>query len=140
MKEHDHIKLMALTLFNNQFNRNLRVTDFDMICIAKKADYPIAFEIYTARSDDFFRLRIYLKIDKADDLLPFKLEVNAPYHNATSEDEVWVTLGTLDVYHLESGYLKEQFLYDCPDQILNLILAEDGTPILGENGEYLLTE
>jgi hypothetical protein len=140
MKEHDHIKLMALTLFNNQFNRNLRVTDFDMICIAKKADYPIAFEAYTTRADDFLRLRIYLKIGKADNLLPFKLEVNAPYHNATSEDEVWVTLGTLDVYHLESGYLKEQFLYDCPEQMMSLILAEDGTPILGENGEYLLTE
>lgn len=140
MKEHDHIKGMALQLFNNQYRKNLQLADFDMICISKKPDYPIAFEAYTTRTDDFLRLRIYLHIGKADDLQPFKLEVNAPYHNSSSQDEVYVTLGSLDIYHLESGYLKEEFLYNCPEQMMSLILAEDGSPILAEDGGFILTE
>jgi hypothetical protein len=140
MKEHDFVKVLVLSTFNNQFGKHLNDNDFNIICIPKKQDFPIAFEIYTNRTDDFLRLRVYLQIGKSDYLQTFKLEVNPPFHNSTVEDEVWVTLGSIDVYHLESRYLKEEYLYNCPEQTSSIILTEDGFPILSEDGSYVLTE
>lgn len=140
MKEHDHIKAAALRFFGVQFNKQLNPADFAIICVPKKADYPLAFEIFTTRIDDFLRLRVYLQITSSDNFQPFKLEVTTPYVNNSPEDEVWVTLGSLDKYHIESGYLKEDGLYRCPDMVDNILLMEDGNAILAEDGSYILME
>lgn len=140
MKEHNFIKELALKFFKNQFNKNIDPAECGIICIDKKPEYPIAFEIYTIRADDFMRIRIYLQLGKSDNLQPYKLEVSAPYHNLSAQDEVWVTLGTFDKYHIESGFLKETMLYHCPQQSLNILLAENGEPIYAEDGSYIVLE
>ena len=140
MKEHDYIKELTLKFFNSQFNRQLRPVDFSITCIAKKQDYFLAFEVFTLRTDDFLRMRVYLQMGSSDNLQPFKLEVSSPYYNNSAEDEVWITLGSLDVYHLESGFLKENNLLKCPGIIDNILLLEDGTGILTEDGGFILME
>jgi hypothetical protein len=140
MLEYDHIKELAIEKFNNQFERNLIAHKFDLICIPKKEDYPIAFEIFTEDKSDFLRLRVYLKLGKEDKLENYKLEVNSPYAESSNVDEVWVTLGTLDTYNLESGYMKENNLLNCTDEELGVILDENGQPLLAEFFGFLLIE
>lgn len=140
MKEHDYIKEMVLRSFSVQFNRQLNAADFGLICIPKKSEYVLAFEIFTLRVDDFLRIRVYLQLGGKDDLQPFKLEVSGVNRSNSAEDEVWVTLGSFDIYHLESGFMNENELFKCPDQISNVLLLEDGGYILTEDGGYIALE
>jgi hypothetical protein len=140
MLEYDHIKELAIKFFNSQFERNLIAHKFDLICIPKKINYPIAFEIFTEDKSDFLRLRVYLSLGKEDNLQEYKLEVNSPYTEGSNTDEVWVALGTLDTYNLESGYMKENNLLNCTDEELGVILDENGQPLLAEFFGFLLIE
>ncbi len=135
---------LALKRFNEQYNRNVQISDCDIRSIPVRYAFVLSYEITSNRLDDNFRLHMHLRMEGSDGLGPYRVEVDSNLtQNAgttgNTGDEVYVTLGTIDPYYRNQGIYKFRPLNQDP-ALSNILLLEDGTPLLLENGEEIELE
>lgn len=139
MSESDFLLNLALTVFNRQFNRNFTNSDFCLFSIQPPVNFDLGYEILSITDEDKLRLRIYLTINKKDDLSNFRVEVDYPSHTDGLGDEIYVALGEVDRAHMDNGTMRFRPINTC-GILLNAISTEDGEYITTEDGEIIVTE
>ena len=141
VSEKKFLKDFALRQFNHQRgltgSSRIRAEDCDIFSIHPPDGFRYGYEIFTNKIADNFRLHIYFNLGRQDILSPFELRLSQPYFNGTLGDEVWVAGGMFDTaYTYYQGYRLE-WLYLDPS-LIPIILLHDRSPLLLENGQYLI--
>lgn len=139
MNEKQFIIQFALQRFNQQYNRQLQVIDFDAKSITPNYTSQLAYEVFSVRLDDYVRLRMYLTYHTYDNIGPYRLEVDGSLGTGVLGDEVYVCQGTIDRFYVESGTYKFAVLEE-DITLWNLTLSEDGDGLITEGGDYILLE
>lgn len=139
MNEKQFIIQFALHRFNRQYNRKLKLQDFDAKSITPNRHSQLAYEIFSVRLDDYVRLRMYLSYHRYDQIGPYRLEVDGSLGTGVLGDEVYVCQGTIDRFYIESGTYKFAVLEE-DITLWNLTLSEDGDGLITEGGDYILLE
>lgn len=138
MNEKQFLITMAIRRYNEQYGRDIRPEDCDVRSIPTRQRYDRSYEIRTNRGDDFVQIHIHIEFGDIDALRPYRLETEG-HGLGNLEDEVFVATGKIDRYYKNQGVYKFRPLeYD--DYLLNILLMEDGTPLLMESGGHILLE
>lgn len=136
--EKDFLIGLALRQYNDQYNKSFVVDDCDIVSIPNNIKSDLAYEIVNMRTDDFFRLRMYLNIAEKDEISPYRIEVDGSGYTYALGDEVFVSSGTVDRYYRDSGTYG--FLTITEEMGIDAILSEDGIPIISEDGIHIVSE
>lgn len=140
MTEKDFIIQLALSSFNNQYNRNILITDCDAKSILPNQYSTIAYEVFSVRLDDYVRLRMYLDFGTTDNLGRYRLEVDGSEGVGILGDEVYVTTGFIDRYYKESGLYKFNWM-GIDTGLWNIFLSESGDELVTEDtGDLFILE
>lgn len=128
---------IAVTRYNEQFGTKFNPADFDVFSIQPAYSNTHGYEIYTERNDDSLRLHLYFNIGQKDDFMPYRLENDLQDIKGELGDEVFVTIGLVDRYYIESrqalfGWIDRSF-----DE-LPILLQENGEPLLTEDDGFIL--
>lgn len=136
VSEREFIINLAINAFNLQYSRNINPKECDAYSIPKNKTSRMAYEVYTLRTDDAVRMRIYLNFGKHDGLSPFRLETdNQNIVNALG-DEVYVSSGYVDKFYYDNRIYKFSTMEQDPSA-MNIITSLTGTPFVTFEGEYI---
>lgn len=133
MSEKDVLKGLAIKKYNEQYGSSFTVDEFDIFSIPTRNSFYRSYEMFTTRTDDFLRLHMHLTVGKSDNLRPFRLELDGSEGVGVLTDEIFVTTGTIDSYHLEQGQVKLG-LISSDDVNLPYLLDETGLALYMEDG------
>lgn len=139
VKEYEYIIIQALQRFDKQFSRSSDPATFGIEVIQKRRDGNFAFEVYTLRPDDQFRLRMYYTITNVDSVGEFRLENRVPNTDIPETMEVFSALATIDGFHFEKGTFKLEPFLAAPAQV-DFLLQNNNQPFLLENDAFLELE
>lgn len=141
MDQKQYILNLMIGAYNRQFRKRFNISDFDLMSITPRVKYRFGYEAFTTRTDDNFRLRAYFNFGDYDYSTLYRLESDGSGGSGNLSDEVFVCTGTLDRYFFEQGLVKFKFIppptNNAPTEIL---LMENGDPLLAEDGDYILLE
>lgn len=102
-KESKFLRRMAVREFNFQYQRNIDPELCNIKSIRGSYGCKHGYEIESLREGDHLRLRMYFNLGDNDQLLPYRLETDDTFAQLTLADEVYVTIGTVNQYYVESG-------------------------------------
>lgn len=137
--EYDYIIQQAVNNFNQQFGKSFDPSTFAIEVIEKRADGNFAFEVYTLRSDDQLRLRLYYTITDTDSVGKYRLETRTPHSLIPESIEVYSALATLDNFHLENRTFNLEPFLSSPSQV-DFLIQPINQPFLLENGSFIELE
>lgn len=139
MDERDYLIQQAIDQFNSQYGHKFTTDQFDIKSLPRRVNFDRSYEVYSTRFDDFLRMHMHLTFGDADGLNPFRLETDRTQSVNALGDEVYVAVGTVAKYHKDSGEFKFSYI-GTDDSRLPIILGEDGTGLLLEDGGFVLLE
>lgn len=137
--EYDYIIQQAVNNFNQQFGKSFDPATFAIEAIEKRADGNFAFEVYTLRSDDQLRLRLYYTIGDGDWVGKYRLETRNPHNLVAESIEVYSALASLDNFHLENSTFSLEPFLSAPSQV-DFLIQPINQPYLLENGSFIELE
>lgn len=137
MTEADFLKSLAVNNYNKQYSKSFNISDFCVTSIDAITGFKYGYEFNTMVDDDFVRLRMYFNLTQRDYLSPYRVEVNYPSQTGSLGDEVYVCIGEVDRYYLDSNQYKFRSIDTCG---VNFLLFEDGEIFETEAGEPILFE
>ena len=140
ISERKFLKDFVLIQFNFQMqlrgSKSILDENSTIKSIEPAPSYQIAYQISTARLNDYLRVQVHFNFDKTDSLLPFRTKVEPPYSNGTLIDEVWETTGTINRAHLDfTNYTFQTLADDAPDG--PVLLKANHEPFRLKNGAYI---
>ncbi len=140
ISERKFLKDFVLILFNFQMELNGSKSILDKNSTIKSIEpapnYQVAYQISTARLNDYLRVQVHFNFDKTDSLLPFRSKVEPPYANGSLVDEVWESTGTINKAHLDfTNYTFQTLADDAPDG--PVLLKANHEPFRLKNGAYI---
>lgn len=133
---------LAVNAFNLQFNRSFSYDEFDAISIENNPTSHCAFEIYTTRFDDNFRLRLYTSLGNINRVGTYVLKEQIENYPG-SGDELFVADAILDqeFLYLNNNQIRQSGCSIAQDiSKLMILLQENGDALLLENGDFILLE
>ena len=139
MTEREFLIFLAIQQYNYQYNMSLSVAGCDVRSIVPGIGSELGYEVTTVRLDDFVRLRIYLNIEDRDQLAPYTLDNSEGTATAKLGDEVFVAYGKVDRNHIYDDNYKFRWLGNDLSR-LKILMTEDDTPLITEDGDYILLE
>lgn len=101
---------LALHDFNQQYKKNIKSEVCAIRSIRPAYGTKYGYEIDTIRTDDYVRLRMYFNLEGINKFKPYRLEVDDTLAPGTLDDEVYVTIGTINPYYLDAGIYKFRWL------------------------------
>ncbi len=137
MTEADFLKSLAVNHYNRQYSKKFNIQEFCVTSIAPITGFKYGYEVVTMRQDDFLRLRMYFNLTERDFLSPYRVEVNLPHYNNDLSDEVYVCIGEVDRFYLDSNRYKFRSIDTCG---VNFLLFEDATIFETEDGDPIVFE
>ena len=105
-KESKFLRRMAIREFNFQYHKNIDPDLCNIKSIRGGYGCKYGYEIVSLREGDNLRLRMYFNLGDNDQLLPYRLETDNTFAQGSLADEVYVTIGTVNQYYVESGEYK----------------------------------
>ena len=105
-KESKFLRRMAVREFNFQYHRDINHELCNIKSIPGNYGCNHGYEIESLREGDNLRLRLYFNLGENDQLLPYRLETDNTFAKGGPGDEVYVTIGTVNQYYVESGEYK----------------------------------
>lgn len=139
MLERDYLIQQAVDKFNSQFGHKFTVDMFDIKSLPVRVNFDRSYEVYSTRFDDYLRMHMHLSFGDNDGIGPFRLETDKTQVVGALGDEIYTSVGTIAKYHLTSGEMKFHYM-GTDESRLPIILGEDGTGLLQEDGNYILLE
>ena len=97
---------LAVDKFNSQYGLNIDPDECTIVSIRSNYGCTYAYEIDTNRTDDALRLRMYFNLLNQDGLGDYRLEVDETFLKDQLGDEVYVAIGTVNSYYLDSGIYR----------------------------------
>lgn len=105
-KEREFLIDTAVDLFNRQYKRNIVADECTIVSIRPNYGCKYGYEIDTKRVDDNLRLRLYFNLEDFDAFGSYRLEVDENMLKGRLGDEVYVVLGRVNRYYVDSGTYK----------------------------------
>lgn len=139
MNEVEFLINLAVSEYNDQYGAAFKPKDFDIKSLRPSVNFDKGYEIYTVRTDDFLRLRMYFAFGNRTDFGPFKLEVDGKKFVAELGDEVFVTLGSVEDYYKNEGIYKFRWIGENPGGLF-ILADQDKAPIVLANGLQLIIQ
>lgn len=127
----------VLDSYNYQYGKNIKASDCSVRSINPRPQSRVAYEVFTNRTDDFLRLRIYMNFGDTDFLDKFRMESDLDLPPGELGDEVFVAFGYFNRYYLESGDYKFYWIGENPGGF-NILVSSDNDPVVTSHGEYIL--
>ena len=131
---------LAIDKYNSQFGTNIGYDAVRIRSIEPNANTDLGYELVTNVLTDNLRLRVYFIYGTADILYDYRVEVDRSFYQDRLGDEIFVTLGTINTEYLTSGTFKFHWISVDDSVPSNAILSEIGSPIITEDGIYLVME
>lgn len=97
------LRELAVREFNFQYKRNIDPALCTIKSIAAGYGCSHGYEITTNQTDDHLRLRLYFTLAEMDSFLPYRLETDSSMIQGELGDEIYVTIGTINQYYIDSG-------------------------------------
>lgn len=134
----EYVLTVSIAAFNHQYGKQFQKNEFDVITIPHRSGDAVAYEVFSKKFKDFFRIKIYCKIGSGLSLSPIILreDNNTPY-------PVYVTEMILDrgMLYLDKNEIRQMFHeIEFDPTRLAIILGEDMVPIVTEGGFYIIQE
>lgn len=129
---------MAVRLFNEQYGRKIDPASCTLETIDSTYECNYGYEIRALH--DSLRLRIYFTLGDIDFFAPYRLEVDTTYLPGGLGDEVYVMLGTVQRYYVDSGLYKFRKNYVADISVFDYIDDMNGiglTFMTGESMQYV---
>lgn len=137
MTESEFLISRALRVYNQKYGRDIKVEDCHITSISPNVTADRAYEITTPEKSEYFRIRYYIRFGDRDSDGWARLEVAPPYHKGILGDEVYAIRSTVDEYWRSQYHFNPLNPEGWP---LGSILTEHGTPILSEEGAFMVVE
>lgn len=139
MPEREFLIRLAIDHWRSVYGDRIDYDDVDIRSFTKNYMYALAYEVFSVRDDDQFRIHMYLNFAPNEGIYHSYLGVTPSQDNGTLEDEQYVLLGNVDnVLHAADGYM---WGWLDPDPTRDrLLLLESGFPVSLENGELIALE
>jgi hypothetical protein len=143
MEARDFIISLAVHSFNRQKKTNYDAKDFEIINIENTTSGDYAFEIYSSRFDDYFRMRLYCSLGNINRVSNYQLQEEYEASNGVV-NKVFVADALLDneFLHSDNNFIRRSFpKFEPNSNLLNVLLHENGQDgILLEDNSYLILE
>lgn len=104
--ESSFLRELAVREFNFQYQRSLDHKLCTIKTIVPNYGCTHGYEIETMDVSDHVRLRMYFNLDDKDNFLPYRLETDNRIIQGDLGDEIYVMIGTINRYYVESGTYK----------------------------------
>ena len=101
--ESQFLRDIAVREFNFQYHRDIDPILCTIKSIVGGYGCTHGYEIESMREGDHLRLRMYFNLGDLDQFLPYRLETDKSFATASLGDEVYVTIGTINQYYVDSG-------------------------------------
>lgn len=139
MSESEFLITRALNIYNDQYQRAIKVSDCKIVSIFNDPHSDRGYEITTPEQSPYFRIRFFVKFTDNDRAIPIRIEVSQPYIDRALGDEVYAIHAGIDNWYRTSGTYK--FAPIAQDELpFGVIITEDGIPIVTELGEFMVIE
>lgn len=139
MDDRQYLIAQAVNQYNTQFAKSLAYDYFDVRSIPTRVNFDRSYEVYSVRFDDYLRLHIHLTFSDSDRLGPYRVETDQTHAVAALGDEVFVSVGSINRFYVDSGYYKFNTI-QADETSLPVLLMESGMALLDESGDYILLE
>jgi hypothetical protein len=133
---------LAVSAYNMQYKTKFNYNDFDVYTIPVNPNSRCAFEIYTTRFDDNLRLRLYANFGVISYVGKYTLKEDKDGHPG-SGDELFVADAMIDneFFYLNNNQIRQSGCSMTVDvNRLDILLQENGSPLLLEDNDYILLE
>lgn len=103
LTEPEFLITYTLKIFNSHYNKDFVPQDFRIKSIVPTYDSTHGYEIYTKRTDDFLRIRLYFNITSDSKIRLIRLEQEANnYLPGINGDEIYVILTDMPSYFTDN--------------------------------------
>ncbi len=126
---------LAVSRFNEQYGRSIDPAGCTIFSIVPNYGEAYGYEIATITTGDNLRLRIYFSLQNLDNLNPYRLEVDTTLIEGALGVEVYVSLGTVNSYWLDSGVYKFRWIQPDPAYYAYMEVVETGDRFKFMNGQ-----
>jgi len=146
MTDNEQITALLVTAFNNQFQSNYLISDFDIQRVNNGEHHAVAFEVSTKRTDDYLRIRGYFTLGNITKVNQLRMFNESEVGNGLPS-VVFGTTGTLGDTFLygDNNIIRRNFNNQDPGLgIINALMLEAGegglllTDSTANNPSYLL--
>lgn len=127
---------LALHQFNLQYKKNIKAEVCAIRSIKPGYGAKYGYEIDTIRTDDYVRLRMYFNLEGINKLKPYRLEVDKNFVPGQLDDEVYVTVGTVNPYYLDAGIYKFRWINEDLSRY-KFLMYMNGNVVETQNSGYL---
>ena len=124
----------AVKAFNKQYGRSIDPQLCTIRSIPGAYGKTYGYEILTARTDDFLRLRMYFSIGGLDAFSPYRIELQGDTAVGSLADEVYVMNGVVNRYYVDSGTYRFRWIGPQPHELLRFD-DMDGVPMNWMDGD-----
>lgn len=132
----------AVKAFNKQYGRTIDPQLCTIRSVTPAYGKTHGYEITTARTDDFLRMRLYFSLGKLDAFSPYRVELQGEVAAGSLTDEVYVATGVVNQWYVDSGTYRFRWMGVHPHELLRFDDME-GVPMNwmdGEKAEYVFLE
>ena len=130
---------LAVREFNFQYKRIIDPKLCSIRSIVATYGCTNGYEITTLDQADSLRLRMYFNLDEMDNFLPYRLETDSTIVQGGLGDEIYVMIGTINRYYVDSGVYKFRPIASAAvsDLLMYYVEGEVMQYIDGSNVEFL---
>ncbi len=136
MTEQQFLKGLAVDAYFRKFGIRIDPEACSIKSLPAQAQRDRSYEIETARTDDYFRIRMHVNFRDRDGVESVSLEVDETTSTNGPEDEVFVVYMSVDRYRKESG----QYQFNPIDDGVMykaVLLTEPGVALADEDGLFI---
>lgn len=119
--EDSFLRRFAVDRFNRQYGKNFDPDRCEIRSIVPGYNKTYGYEITTARTDDFVRMKIFFSLGNLDQLSPYRLEVDGKVATGSLEDEVYVAVGVVNRWYFDSGTYRFRWMGRRPHEELQVV-------------------
>lgn len=103
LSEREFLITYTLKIFNGHYNKDFQPQDFTIKSITPSYDSTHGYEIYTKRTNDYLRIRLYFNITADSKVRLIRLEQEANnYLPGINGDEIYVILSDMPSYFTDN--------------------------------------
>lgn len=134
VSEREFLIQLAVRQFNYQYKKQIDPTRCGVKSIRGNYGCTFGYEVDTIRENDHLRIRVYFNLLNQDSFEPLRLEVDDTFTTNELGDEVYVMIGTVNRYYIDSGTYKFRQIQEDPSRFEYMYIMD------GDLFEYMSGE
>lgn len=136
MTEQQFLKGLAVGAYFQKYGIRIDPEACSIKSLPAQAQRDRSYEIETARTDDFVRIRMHINFRDRDGVESVSLDVDESTSTNGLDDEVFVVYMSVDRFHIDSGEYQFNAIDDGV-MYKAVLLAEPGVALADEDGLFV---